>query len=258
MVTVPCHNEEFSVLRGFDRLTFGTTTAAFTGGGAPKPSFGGREELCFRCERRGFDGIPRGQWRSAVNRSEQDMFSRIVSGARHPCARQSSQPHDYGVTSRISPRCVHSAVKEHPPSSRVARSPWGAGHPWHVVSNCPGETRPPAHLGLMVGRWGDLAKFDQLKPERFYLRENPVDRRRILERAREHRLAVADLRSHRRKRGQSSGSEPAPYPDGVLAAGRGHATILGRDPVSRNHRNLVIARVRTRNLFRRCGPPERK
>jgi hypothetical protein len=43
-----------------------------------------------------------------------------------------------------------------------------------------------------------------------------------------------------------------------LAAGRGHAMILGHDPVSRNHRNLVIARVRTRNLFLRCGAPERK
>jgi hypothetical protein len=78
-------------------------------------------------------------------------------------------------------------------------------HEAHRDEGTHGTSRQTVHarrahrltLGLTVGRWVDLAKFDQLEPERLYLCENPVDRRRILERAREHRLAAADLRSHR-------------------------------------------------------------
>jgi hypothetical protein len=34
---------------------------------------------------------------------------------------------------------------------------------------------PVAHLlGLKDNRWSDPAKFNQIEPERFYLRENPV------------------------------------------------------------------------------------
>jgi len=33
-----------------------------------------------------------------------------------------------------------------------------------------------AQLGLTDGRWFASAKFDQIEPERFYLRENPVQR----------------------------------------------------------------------------------
>src|SRR5439155_23621186 len=49
-----------------------------------------------------------------------------------------------------------------------------------------------------------------------------------------------------------------PYPDHVLGAGLGgHAMILGCDPVSGRHRNLVIARPPAQNsLRRRWGAPD--
>jgi|HubBroStandDraft_6_1064221.scaffolds.fasta_scaffold00049_91 hypothetical protein len=59
MVAIPRHDEKVSVLRCRDRLSFGSTPAAFTGGGATEPSFSDREELCFCCDGRGLDGIPR-------------------------------------------------------------------------------------------------------------------------------------------------------------------------------------------------------
>jgi len=42
-----------------------------------------------------------------------------------------------------------------------------AGHNWCSAV---------AQLGLTDGRWSVSAKFDQIEPERFYLRENPVHR----------------------------------------------------------------------------------
>jgi hypothetical protein len=105
-----------------------------------------------------------------------------------------------------------------------------------------------------------LTKFENLEPKRFDLRENPIHCRRILKPAREHGLAAPHLRPHGRKRGQRGRSEPAPYPDRVLAAGLcGHIMMVGHDPVSGRHRNLMICPWADGNSRRRrCGGPDGK
>jgi hypothetical protein len=54
-----------------------------------------------------------------------------------------------------------------------------------------------------------------------------------LKQAGEHGLAAGQLGHHRGEGGQSGGSEPAPYPDGVQARGCVHAMIVQPDLVSR-------------------------
>ena len=107
-----------------------------------------------------------------------------------------------------------------------------------------------------VGLARILSEFEQFEAERLDLGEDAEQRGPILEQAREHGLAFLDFRPHGRKGGQSGSTEPPSYPNHVLAAAlRGHSMILGHNPVSGPHRNLVILFVRVRSYF--GGDPAR-
>jgi hypothetical protein len=88
-----------------------------------------------------------------------------------------------------------------------------------------------------------LPQLDQFEAERLDLRKDAEQRGPILQQTGEHGLAAFGLRHHRGERRQGGSSEPALYPDRVQAWRCGHPTILQPDLVSRQRRNLVIARA---------------
>jgi hypothetical protein len=99
----------------------------------------------------------------------------------------------------------------------------------------------------------DLAQFDELEAERFDLRKDAEHRGPILKQAGKHGLAARQLRHHGGEGGQSSSSEPTPYPDRVPAGRCNHAAIVQPELVRRRRRNLVIVRMPTARYFGDVG-----
>src|SRR5258706_445780 len=86
--------------------------------------------------------------------------------------------------------------------------------------------RRHALCGLRRSR-PDLAQLEKLEAEGLDLRKDAEHRGLVFKQAGEHGLTAGQLGRHRGKGGQSSRSEPTPYPDGVQA--RRHATTVLHD-----------------------------
>src|SRR6266545_1686598 len=105
-------------------------------------------------------------------------------------------------------------------------------NPHHSAGRSPQDeqgrvVRRHALCGLRRSR-PDLAQLEKLEAEGLDLRKE----------AGEHGLTAGQLGRHRGKGGQSSRSEPTPYPDGVQAWR--HATTVLHDWVLRRRRNPAI------------------
>ena len=110
--------------------------------------------------------------------------------------------------------------------------------------------RPSCPVRSAVVR-SDLAQFEKLKAEGLDLGKDTEHRGLIFEHAGEHGLTAVQLGHHRGEGGQSSRSEPTPYPDRVQTRRRGHTVIVLPDLVNRRRRNPVIGHADPW-LFRRC------
>jgi len=75
----------------------------------------------------------------------------------------------------------------------------------------------------------DLVQFEKLKAQSLDLGKDTEHRGLIFKHAGEHGLSVVQLGHHRGEGGQSSRTEPTPYPDRVQTRQRGHTVIVQPD-----------------------------